>query len=80
MSHRARAQLEAWRGALGEGAQVAVAVLDVIAQRPLARGLTAELGIDHQSPQALWFAQGELVDHGSHGALTVQWFGERLHP
>ena len=42
-----------------------------LAERALARGLTTELGIEHQSPQALWFAHGELVWHDSHGAITA---------
>ena len=57
---------------------MAIAEVDVIDQRPLARGLTAELSIEHESPQALWFAGGELVAHGDHGTLTEAWFQERL--
>ncbi len=42
----------------------------MIAERPLARGLTSALDVAHQSPQALWFTAGELAWHDSHGALT----------
>lgn len=71
-STRAEGQLEEWLDTLGEADDVLVAGIDVIAERALARGLTRELGIAHQSPQALWFANGELVWHDSHGAITVR--------
>ena len=57
---------------------VAYAFVDVIAQKPLARGLTAELDIRHESPQALWFDNGALAWHDSHGSLTEAAFRERL--
>ena len=79
MSHRAEAEFEAWRGALGEGA-VETAVVDVIDERPLARGLTTELGVEHQSPQALVFEGGELRAHASHGELVRGWFAEQTGP
>jgi bacillithiol system protein YtxJ len=44
--------------------------VDVLAQRALARGLTAALGIRHESPQVLLFRRGHLVWHESHGAVT----------
>ncbi len=43
-----------------------VAVIDVIGERELARGLTSLLGIEHQSPQAILFRGGEVKWHGSH--------------
>jgi bacillithiol system protein YtxJ len=52
--------------------------VDVIARRGLARGLTAALEIQHQSPQALVFRGGECVAHGSHGQLTRDWFDGRV--
>ncbi|MFQ5600421.1 MAG: bacillithiol system redox-active protein YtxJ [Candidatus Krumholzibacteriia bacterium] len=51
-----------------------VAVVDVLAERSLARGLASELGIRHESPQALFFADGELQWHGSHWDLTTERF------
>ena len=57
---------------------MSLAVIDVIAEKPLARGLTAELGIRHESPQALVFREGELCGHGDHGRLTAQWFTEQV--
>ena len=55
-------------------ARVGLAVVDVLAERGLARGLTAALGITHESPQALLFEDGELLAHASHGVLTAAWF------
>ncbi|HPF14978.1 MAG: bacillithiol system redox-active protein YtxJ [Planctomycetes bacterium] len=77
ISHRAQAEFEAWVGD-HSGDPVAYTVIDVIAQRTLARGLTAALGIQHESPQALYFQQGELAWHGSHGQLTQSRFAQPL--
>jgi len=77
VSHRAEAEFEAWRGALGEG-EVQTARVDVIEERPLARGLTSELGVAHQSPQALVFRGGELHAHASHGELVRGWFRDQV--
>lgn len=44
--------------------------IDVIAQKPLARGLTAALNIRHESPQGLVFREGACAWHDSHDALT----------
>ena len=70
VSHRAEAEFTAWVETLPEDSSVAIAVIDVIEQRELARGLTEALGIQHESPQALCFRQGELSWHDSHSALT----------
>ena len=73
VSGHAEEELAAWRSA-AHGSDLGLAVIDVIASRALARGLTAALGVRHESPQALWLAGGELVTHASHGALTAEWF------
>lgn len=46
----------------------------MIDQRPLARGLTSALGIEHESPQGLVFVAGRLNAHASHDKLTADWF------
>ncbi|MCP3915192.1 MAG: DUF2847 family protein [bacterium] len=74
VSHRAEAQFGEWLESLATDAEVAIARVDVIARKLLARGLTAELGVQHESPQVLWFAQGELAWHDSHDALTAERF------
>ncbi len=77
ISHAAEAEFRAWIDSLGKNDSLAWAEVDVIAERALARGLTAALGVQHQSPQALWFEQGELVWHDSHQALTRERFARR---
>lgn len=78
VSERALRQFKSFLAALPQGRELCVAHVDVIAQRPLARGLTAALGVEHQSPQALWFENGALSWHDSHGALTAARFAQAL--
>ena len=78
VSDRALRQFRSFLGSLPPGRELGVAHVDVIAQRPLARGLTAALGVEHQSPQALWFEGGALAWHDSHGALTAERFARAL--
>lgn len=76
VSTRAEAQFEKWRAE----SDVPTFVIDVIAEKPLARGLTALLDIQHESPQALVFTRGDLKTHASHGTLTRDWFAEAVTP
>lgn len=77
VSTMAEGNFRSWLDARGDG-PLKVAVVDVIAQRPLARGLTAELGIEHQSPQALVFKDGEVTWDESHGQLTQDAFAAAI--
>lgn len=45
---------------------VEIALIDVVGERELARGLTALLDIEHQSPQLILFRDGKVEWHGSH--------------
>ena len=45
--------------------------MDVIADRPVARGLAEACGVPHQSPQSLLFESGEVVWHASHWDITA---------
>jgi len=69
-STRAEFEFKQWLKDVDDADPVRIAWIDVIAERPLARGLTSALDVAHQSPQALWFTGGELAWHDSHGALT----------
>ena len=62
VSTRAEFEFSTWLKGVPESSTTRFAMIDVIAAKPLARGLTAELGIDHQSPQ------------GS-GSLGARWSG-----
>ena len=50
--------------------------VDVIADRPLARGLAADVGVPHQSPQAILFVDGRPVWDRSHGSITAEALAE----
>lgn len=50
---------------------IPVFLLDVIADRALARELAARLGVRHESPQALVLAGGRVIWHGSHGQVSL---------
>jgi bacillithiol system protein YtxJ len=78
ISHRAEGELDRFLEAIDPASELALARIDVIGRRPLARGLTDELGLRHESPQALWFRAGELTWHGSHGELTRERFAELM--
>ena len=73
-SREAEAELDAWLSKRAQDLPLMLAEIDVIAERTLARGLTALLAIRHESPQALVFKHGDLVWHASHGQLNVARF------
>ncbi len=72
ISAAANDRFHGWLGDVDPEAGVRYAHIDVIAEKPLARGLVAELGVKHESPQALLFVDGELEWHDSHGAITSE--------
>ena len=78
ISAAADERFRAWMGTEGAAANVQHAHIDVLAEKPLARGLVAELGVKHESPQVLLFKEGELVWHASHGAITGEALSEHL--
>lgn len=67
ISAAAREEYEAFCADLPD---VPTAFVDVIADRPVARGLAERCGVVHQSPQAILFENGRPIWHGSHGAIT----------
>lgn len=69
-----------FRNWLRDEPPVQVAFVDVLERRALARGLTGELGIPHESPQALVFRAGEFSTHSSHFDLTAEWFEAATRP
>ena len=78
ISQAAEKEFRSWLEGLPESRPLAVAEIDVIAERPLARGLTESLGVRHESPQALLFIDGDLQWHDSHWELTRARFDEVL--
>lgn len=75
VSARAEGELIRWLEERKSERPLAMAEVDVVNQRALARGITAELGIEHQSPQMILIVNGEVKWHGSHGELTGEQFG-----
>jgi bacillithiol system protein YtxJ len=79
-SFQAEDELRQWLASRASHLPLKLAEIDVIRERGLARGLTAKLGIRHESPQALLLADGELRWHASHGDLTAAGFREAVDP
>lgn len=67
ISAAARDEYEAFRGALPD---VPTLFVDVVADRPTARGIADRCGVRHESPQAILFENGRAVWHASHEAIT----------
>ncbi len=49
-----------------------VYVVDVIKNRSLSMQIAEDLGVKHESPQAILIRSGEVVAHVSHRQITVQ--------
>jgi bacillithiol system protein YtxJ len=50
--------------------EIPVYLLDVIADRALARTVAARLGVQHESPQALVLSHGSVAWHASHTRIS----------
>ena len=59
-------------GALEREGGVALGIVFVLDNRSLSEYLAELSGIEHQSPQALFFRRGKCVDSLSHYAITVE--------
>lgn len=69
ISDRAHQQVEAY---LADDPAVPVSLLDVVAQRPLARGVAETIGVEHQSPQVILLRDGKPVWHASQFDVTKE--------
>jgi bacillithiol system protein YtxJ len=67
ISAMAREEYDTWRSRH----EVDTLFVDVIAERPTARGIAGECGVQHQSPQAILFVAGRPAWHASHEAITA---------
>ncbi len=47
-------------------------MVDVVADRPTSLQLAEELGVYHESPQAIVLAQGKVQYHESHLGITYE--------
>lgn len=50
---------------------IPIHVVDVLSQRSVSNHMETTLGIRHESPQAIVFASGDAVWHGSHRQITA---------
>ena len=64
------AALGRWRAWCDDHPEVPTLMVDVIADRPVDRGLAEECGVVHASPQAIAFRDGRPVWDASHDAIT----------
>jgi len=64
--------LEEWRRFTAEHPQAPTVFVDVIADRAVARGIAAECGVPHQSPQAILFRNGKPAWNASHDDITAE--------
>ena len=67
-----------WQAFVAAHADVPTLFVDVIADRAVARGLAAECGVAHASPQAILFRDGRAVWNASHGAITAESLAQAL--
>jgi len=68
LSAAARAEYDAFARS---HADAATWFVDVIADRPLARGIAERCGVRHESPQAILFVASRPRWHAAHGAITA---------
>ncbi len=54
--------------------------IDVIGQRQWSQWVAAEYGVEHKSPQALLFQNGQVVWHQSHREITPDSLADALAP
>ena len=72
VSFAAEDEYRSWLEGLPEAPAFWIARIDVVAQRELTRAIAAEVGVRHESPQALWFgADGKVRWHASHEGVNA---------
>ncbi len=62
---------EAWRAQLAEEPEFLCVKVDVRASRKLSQHLAKELGVQHESPQAIWMSpEHNVFWHASHHSIS----------
>ncbi len=59
------------------GGPIPVFLIDVVAERTLARSIADRLGVRHRSPQVILLESGRPVWHASHGSVTAESLTEK---
>ena len=57
---------------LEQNADASVYLVNVVQDRALSRQLADDLGVRHESPQAILMQSGNVVRHASHHEITAQ--------
>lgn len=66
----ARAWREVQNFVREDASDVLVAMVKVIESRPVSNRISQELGVEHQSPQAIVLSNKQVLWQASHGAIT----------
>lgn len=53
-------------------------IIDVVKKKSLSQLIADELGVRHESPQALLIYRGYLQDHASHNSIDARWIRSAL--
>jgi bacillithiol system protein YtxJ len=79
LSQRIEERFRAWYAARVPDAVPPAYQIDVFAARDLSHHVADTLVIPHESPQVIWLdAEGDVVAHASHGAITPEWLDAGL--
>lgn len=79
LSHHIEDRFRTWYAARVPDAVPPAYNIDVFAARHLSDHVAATLAVPHESPQVIWLsAEGDVVAHASHGAITLEWLDTGL--
>ena len=74
----ARAWCEVQNFIRDDSSDVLVAMVKVIESRPVSNQIAKDLGVEHQSPQAIVLSNKKVQWHASHGAITQECIKEGI--
>ncbi len=75
----ARAWREVQNFIRDDSPDVLVVMVKVIESRPVSNQIAKDLGVEHQSPQAIVVSNKKVLWHASHGAVTQESIREGLN-
>ena len=79
LSHHIEERFRKWYAARVPDAVPPAYDVNVLAARDLSNHIAATLAVPHESPQVIWLdAEGEVIAHASHGAITTEWLDTGL--
>lgn len=75
----ARAWREVQKFIQNDLSDVLVGMVKVIESRPVSNQIAKDLGVEHQSPQAIVLSDKKVLWHASHGAVTQEQIKDGLN-